>query len=68
MNTLFVSFKSFFNPAKAIEDQRLRNHLFRFHDSQERKFCEVLCFMKPNCVSCNLKEKDLEMMGHLFEN
>ena len=24
--------------------------------------------MKPNCVSCNLKEKDLEMMGHLFEN
>lgn len=43
-----------FKSADAIEGQRLRNHLIRVHDVQEREFCGVLCFMEPNCVSYNL--------------
>ncbi|XP_068731495.1 uncharacterized skeletal organic matrix protein 5-like isoform X2 [Montipora capricornis] len=44
-----------FEPAHSADGKRLRNHLIRTEDVMYDDFCDVLCFMDPDCVSYNLK-------------
>ncbi|KAL9953458.1 hypothetical protein ACROYT_G040880 [Oculina patagonica] len=43
-----------FRVAQGFKGQRLINHMIRSADVMDKEFCEALCFMEPNCASCNI--------------
>ena len=45
-----------FKPSHTFDNKRLRNHVIRTTDVMDGDFCEMACYMEPNCVSYNLKK------------
>ena len=46
-----------FRPEKAFDGKRLQNHVIRIAEVMVTKFCENVCYMEPDCVSINLKNR-----------
>ena len=42
-----------FRAAHVLKGKRLMNHVIRIADVMDQTFCDVICFMEPNCVSYN---------------
>ena len=56
-----------FNSAQAFNGKRLINHVIRVADVINEDFCMTLCYLEPNCVSCNIKIPENENGEHKCE-
>ena len=46
-----------FRPGKVFDGKRLINHLIRIAEVKVAKFCESVCYIKPDCVSINIEKR-----------
>ncbi|XP_068680406.1 C-reactive protein-like [Montipora foliosa] len=56
-----------FDPDKAFSGQRLINHLIRVTDVKSEAFCQMLCYLEPDCVSYNFQMESGEPESHQCE-
>ena len=45
-----------FQPSHTFDGKRMKNHVIHSTDVTNSDFCEIACYIKPNCFSYNLKK------------
>ena len=56
-----------FDPDKVFSGRRLINHLIRVTDVKSEAFCQMLCYLEPDCVSYNFQMESGEPESHQCE-